>query len=39
MRRVEKPWGHEIRWAITEKYLGKILYINKVDTLDIENDK
>ena len=24
---VEKPWGHEIRWAITEKYLGKILRI------------
>ncbi len=27
--RVEKPWGHEIRWAINDKYLGKILYINK----------
>jgi len=25
---VEKPWGYEIRWAITEKYLGKILQIN-----------
>jgi len=25
--RVEKPWGHEIRWAITDKYLGKILKI------------
>ncbi len=24
---VEKPWGHEERWAITEKYLGKILHI------------
>jgi len=27
--KVEKPWGHEIRWAITDKYLGKILHINK----------
>ena len=27
MNRVEKPWGHEIRWAITEKYLGKIIHI------------
>jgi mannose-6-phosphate isomerase len=27
MNRVEKPWGHEIRWAITDKYLGKILRI------------
>jgi mannose-6-phosphate isomerase len=27
MNRVDKPWGHEIRWAITDKYLGKILRI------------
>ena len=25
--RVEKPWGHEIRWALNDKYLGKILRI------------
>tara|TARA_R100001082_G_C4346962_1_gene152730 strand:- start:323 stop:667 length:345 start_codon:yes stop_codon:yes gene_type:complete len=25
---VNKPWGYENRWAITEKYLGKILHIN-----------
>lgn len=24
-----KPWGHEIRFAQNEKYLGKILYIKK----------
>tara|TARA_Y100000592_G_C5447662_1_gene306919 strand:+ start:1116 stop:1472 length:357 start_codon:yes stop_codon:yes gene_type:complete len=24
---VAKPWGHEIRFAVNEKYLGKILYI------------
>jgi len=28
MRRVEKPWGHEIIWAETEDYVGKILHIN-----------
>jgi len=28
MTRVEKPWGYEDRWAITDKYLGKILSIN-----------
>ena len=27
--KVDKPWGHEIRWAINEKYLGKILHINQ----------
>jgi len=26
---VSKPWGHEIRFAQNEKYLGKILYIAK----------
>ena len=26
--KVDKPWGHEIRWAINEKYLGKILHID-----------
>ena len=27
VKKVTKPWGHEIRWAINEKYLGKILHI------------
>jgi mannose-6-phosphate isomerase len=26
---VQKPWGHEIRFAQTDKYLGKIIYIAK----------
>lgn len=26
-RRVEKPWGHELIWAHTERYVGKILFI------------
>ena len=26
---VNKPWGHEIRFAVNEKYIGKILYIAK----------
>jgi quercetin dioxygenase-like cupin family protein len=27
MRRVDKPWGHEMIWAHTEKYVGKVLHI------------
>ncbi len=27
MRRVEKPWGHEIIWAEAPRYVGKILHI------------
>jgi mannose-6-phosphate isomerase len=28
MRRVEKPWGYELIWAETERYVGKVLHIN-----------
>jgi mannose-6-phosphate isomerase len=28
MRTVEKPWGHEIIWAETDDYVGKLLHIN-----------
>ena len=28
-RRVEKPWGHELIFAHTAKYVGKILHIEK----------
>jgi quercetin dioxygenase-like cupin family protein len=27
MRRVDKPWGYEIVWAETPRYVGKILHI------------
>lgn len=26
--RVEKPWGHELIWARTDRYVGKILHVN-----------
>jgi quercetin dioxygenase-like cupin family protein len=28
MRRVEKPWGYELVWAETPRYVGKILHIS-----------
>jgi mannose-6-phosphate isomerase-like protein (cupin superfamily) len=28
MRRVNKPWGYEIIWAETDRYVGKILHID-----------
>src|SRR5205823_10435371 len=27
MRRVEKPWGYELVWAETDRYVGKVLHI------------
>lgn len=33
MRRVEKPWGHEIIWAETPRYVGKLLHIRAGERL------
>ena len=33
---VKKPWGHEEIWAHTEKYVGKILYINPNSKLSLQ---
>jgi len=27
MRKIDKPWGHELIWAETSKYVGKILHV------------
>ena len=26
VRKVEKPWGHELVFALTESYCGKVLF-------------
>lgn len=31
-----KPWGHEIIWAKTDKYVGKILHINEGQRLSLQ---
>lgn len=35
-RRVEKPWGHEVIWACTDRYVGKILHINSGHQLSLQ---
>jgi mannose-6-phosphate isomerase len=35
-RRVEKPWGYEIWWAVTDRYVGKILHVNKGQRLSLQ---
>jgi mannose-6-phosphate isomerase len=34
--RVSKPWGYEIRWAVTGRYVGKILHVNKGEALSLQ---
>ena len=36
MRRVDKPWGHEIIWAHTDRYVGKLLHINAGQSLSLQ---
>lgn len=34
--RVEKPWGHEIIWAHTDRYAGKILHVHAGRRLSLQ---
>ena len=34
--RVDKPWGYEIRWAITDRYLGKIIHVKRGEALSLQ---
>ena len=36
VRRVPKPWGHEIIWAHTDRYVGKILHITAGQALSVQ---
>ena len=35
-KRVEKPWGYELWWARTERYVGKILHVRKGESLSLQ---
>lgn len=34
--RVDKPWGHELWWAETDHYAGKILVVNAGQALSLQ---
>ena len=36
MRRVEKPWGHELIWAETDLYVGKVLHVKAGHALSLQ---
>jgi mannose-6-phosphate isomerase len=35
-RRVDKPWGHEQIWALTDRYCGKVLVIETGKRLSLQ---
>ncbi|MEO5577247.1 MAG: cupin [Gaiellaceae bacterium] len=36
VRRVEKPWGHELIWAVSETYCGKLLFVKAGAALSLQ---
>ena len=39
MKKVEKPWGHEVHFAIENEYIGKILEVRKGHRLSLQFHK
>ena len=36
MSTVSKPWGHELIWARTDRYVGKVLHIRAGEALSLQ---
>jgi quercetin dioxygenase-like cupin family protein len=34
--RVEKPWGYELHWAKTDRYVGKLIHVAKGHALSLQ---
>lgn len=35
-RRVDKPWGYELIWALTDRYCGKVLFVKAGAALSLQ---
>jgi mannose-6-phosphate isomerase-like protein (cupin superfamily) len=36
VKKVEKPWGHELIWALTDRYCGKVLFVTAGSALSLQ---
>ncbi len=36
VKRVDKPWGYELHWAVTNRYVGKVLHIHAGHALSLQ---
>jgi mannose-6-phosphate isomerase-like protein (cupin superfamily) len=36
VRHVEKPWGYELIYAVTDRYCGKVLFVKAGQTLSLQ---
>jgi mannose-6-phosphate isomerase len=35
-RKVDKPWGHELIWALSDDYCGKVLFVKAGHSLSLQ---
>ena len=33
---MDKPWGYELIWAVTEKFAGKLLFVKAGESLSLQ---
>lgn len=36
VQRIDKPWGYELHFAVTERYVGKVLFIRGGESLSLQ---
>ncbi len=36
VRHIPKPWGYELIWGHTDRYVGKVLHVNKGESLSLQ---
>jgi mannose-6-phosphate isomerase len=36
VRRVDKPWGYEVVYAVTDRYCGKVLFVREGEALSLQ---
>ena len=36
VKKITKPWGYELIWAHTDRYVGKVLHINAGEALSLQ---
>ncbi len=36
VKRVDKPWGYELHWAVTGRYVGKVIHVNAGHALSLQ---
>jgi mannose-6-phosphate isomerase-like protein (cupin superfamily) len=34
--KVDKPWGHEVIWAVSDSYAGKILFVKAGESMSLQ---